>query len=111
MQEDRPAVNGLRMYEAELYRLKGDLLARRSATRPEAEACLRHAIEVARRHGARSFELRAAVSLGSLWQARGRSRTAGPLIAEIYQSFTEGFETQDLREAAARLGVPTKRRP
>lgn len=51
------------------------------------------------------------MSLGSLWRARGRSRTAGPLIAEIYQSFTEGFETQDLREAAARLGVPTKRRP
>ena len=87
---------GGRYYEAELYRLKGELLmALAQENRAQAEACFRQAIEMAHRQQAKSFELRAAVSLTRLL----RNEEAREVLAEIYGWFTEGFDTKDLREA------------
>jgi predicted ATPase len=92
-------------YQAELYRLKGELLLTRSkgAALDEAEACFHQAIEVARRQSARSWELRAAMSLSRLWQEQGKQRQARQMLADIYSWFTEGFDTADLRAAKALL--------
>jgi predicted ATPase len=89
-----------RLWEAELYRLKGELLR---AQGDEAEASLLKAVEVARRQGAKSWELRATVSLCRLWRDRGRVDEARHMLAEIYAWFTEGFDTVDLKEAKALL--------
>jgi predicted ATPase len=95
---------GLRMYESELYRLKGELLAMvPGRPRGEAEACFRQAIDLARRQGAKSLELRAALSLGRLWPREGRRKPTRRVLAEIYAGFTEGFDTADLQEARALL--------
>ena len=95
---------GLRVAEAELYRVKGELLMMNGqGNAAEAERCLRTAIEVARRQGARLFELRAAVSLGRLLRDTGRADEARAVLTEIYNWFTEGFELPDLREAKALL--------
>ena len=64
----------------------------------EAEACFRQAITLARKQQAKSWELRAALSLGRLWQRRGKREEARQLPAEVYTWFTEGFETADLQE-------------
>ena len=69
----------------------------------EAEACFRQALDVARRQPARSWELRAAMSLSRLWQCQGKRAAARELLAEIYGWFTEGFDTADLQEARALL--------
>ena len=95
---------GERVWEAEIHRLRGrGLLAASEPATPEAvrtaEACFRHALDAARRQGARSLELRAAMSLSRLWQAQGRERQAHEFLAPIYQWFTEGLDTPDLREA------------
>jgi adenylate cyclase len=90
-----------RYYEAELYRLKGELLLARSAEQhTEAETCFRQALDIARRQQAQSLELRAAMSLSRLRQQQGK-RCA--LLAPIYGWFTEGFDTADLQEAKALL--------
>jgi len=68
-----------------------------------AEARLQQALEVARRQHARSWELRAAISLARLWQRQGRRREARELLSAVYGWFTEGFETADLRAASALL--------
>jgi predicted ATPase len=68
-----------------------------------AEKCYRRALDVARRQGARSLELRAAVSLSRLWQAANRHDEARELLAPIYGWFTEGLDHPELREAAALL--------
>jgi TOMM system kinase/cyclase fusion protein len=95
---------GRRFYEAELYRLKGELLLARSAAhRAEAEACFQRALDVARRQQAKSLELRAAMSLSRLWQQQGKRTEAYELLAPIYGWFTEGFDTADLQEAKALL--------
>jgi predicted ATPase len=95
---------GLRYYEAELYRLKGELLLGLSAdNHAEAETCLHQALAIARRQQTRSFELRAAVSLGRLWLRQGKRAAAHELLAAVYGWFAEGFETADLREAKALL--------
>ena len=65
----------------------------------EAEASLSQALDIARRQSAKSYELRAAVSLSRLWQKQGKREQARELLSEIYGWFTEGFETTDLREA------------
>ena len=93
---------GERYYEAELHRLKGELLL---ARRDEgtAEASFHDAIEVARRQSARSWELRATISLVRLWQNQGRADEAHRQLAGIYEWFTEGFDTHDLKEAQALL--------
>jgi DNA-binding winged helix-turn-helix (wHTH) protein/predicted ATPase len=102
---------GERYAEAELYRLKGELLLQagalplRSGDQPssEAEACFHEALEVARRQHARSYELRAARSLSRLWQCQGRIAAARELLAEVYGWFTEGLDTPDLHEAQTLL--------
>jgi predicted ATPase len=95
---------GWRYGEAELYRLKGELLLGLSAdNHAEAETCFQKALEIARRQQARSLELRAAMSLGRLWQRQGKRAAAHELLAAIYGWFSEGFETADLREAKALL--------
>jgi DNA-binding SARP family transcriptional activator/predicted ATPase len=91
-----------RCYEAELRRLKGELLAQ-EGDEAEAEASLQHAIEVARCQSAKSWELRATTSLARLWQEQGRIDEARQMLAEIYGWFTEGFDTPDLQEAKALL--------
>jgi class 3 adenylate cyclase/predicted ATPase len=95
---------GERRWEAELYRLKGELLLTRSAEYDtEAERCFRQALDMARRQQAKSWELRAAMSLARLWQQQGKRAEAQALLAPIYGWFTEGFDTADLQEAKALL--------
>jgi predicted ATPase len=92
--------------EAELYRLKGELLLAQEDTRQtwmETEACFHQALGIARRQQAKSLELRAAMSLSRLWQRQGKRVEARQLLADIYSWFTEGFDTADLRDAKALL--------
>jgi class 3 adenylate cyclase/predicted ATPase len=89
---------------AGLYHLKGGLLLRRSAEHhAEAERCFRQALEIARRQGAKSLELRVAMSLSRLWQRQRKRAEAHELLAPIYEWFTEGFDTADLQEAKTLL--------
>lgn len=90
---------GERRWQAELFRLKGELILTRDED--EAEACLVRAIEVARSQRAKSLELRASKSLSRLWQRQGKREEARRLLEEIYGWFTEGFATADLQEAQA----------
>ena len=69
----------------------------------EAEACFGRAIEIARRQQAKSWELRAVVSLARLWRDQGQFRQARELLAPVYDWFTEGFDTPDLQDAKALL--------
>jgi predicted ATPase len=120
-----------RHYEAELYRLKGELLLQQALERDasrtarkepsmmaevepmsmllapslqaEVEACFRQAIYVARHQRAKSLELRAMTSLSRLWQQQGKRAEACQMLAGVYGWFTEGFDTSDLREARALL--------
>ena len=95
---------GERWYEPELYRLKGELLlAHAMGHDTEAETCFRQALDIARRQQAKSWELRAALSLSRLWQRQGKRDEARELLAEVYGWFTEGFDTADLQEAKALL--------
>lgn len=110
---------GERKFEAELHRLKGELLLSQVAPTPggsgqaaeveadrcchEAERCFQRALEVAHRQCAKSWELRAAVSLSRLWQSQGKREESRKLLGETYGWFTEGFDTADLREARALL--------
>jgi predicted ATPase len=112
---------GEQWYEAELYRLKGELTLQQfqvsgstfqvqnspaSGVRgpeSEAEECFWKAIEIARQQHAKSLELRAVMSLSRLWQSQGKREEARQLLAEIYGWFTEGFDTKDLQEAKALL--------
>ncbi len=81
-----------RYWEAETYRLKGELLLTLSAdNRAEAEACFRKALDVARRQHAKSLELRAATSLARLWQQQDKRQDAYDLLAPVYDWFTEDF--------------------
>jgi predicted ATPase len=109
------------MWEAELYRLKGQLTLQEfqvSGSRfqvqespesevrspeSEAEECFWKAIEIARKQQAKSLELRAVMSLSRLWQNQGKKEEARQMLAEIYGWFTEGFDTEDLQEAKALL--------
>jgi predicted ATPase len=95
---------GIRIYEPEIHRLKGEfLLALDPANVADAEACFRQAVAIARRHQARSLELRATMSLARLWQRQGRGNEAHAALAAVYGTYTEGFTTPDLVEAAAQL--------
>ena len=95
---------GGRFYEAELYRLRGELLLVRTAEHhTEAETCFRHALDIARRQQAKSWELRAAVSLSRLWHQQGNRAEARELLEPVHGWFTEGFETADLQDAKALL--------
>jgi DNA-binding winged helix-turn-helix (wHTH) protein/predicted ATPase len=92
--------NRHRNHEAELYRIQGELLAQVGGRNSEeAEASLHQALAVARRQQARSLELRAALSLGRLWQHQGKRAAARDLVANMYGWFSEGFDTADLQTA------------
>jgi predicted ATPase len=87
---------------AEAYRLQGAYLLRRTDA-DGAETFFQRALDVARSQHAKSWELRAAMSLGRLWHQQGKRTEARNLLAEVYGWFTEGFETADLQEAHACL--------
>jgi predicted ATPase len=109
------------LWEAELYRLKGELTLQKfqvsgskfqgqnspasgvRSPESEAEECFLKAIAVAKKQQAKSWELRAAMSLVRLWQQQGKKEEARRLLAEVYNWFTEGFDTKDLQEAKALL--------
>ena len=121
--------NGERWNEAELYRIKGELTLQQSRASlgqvsgksqtgqeqsetpksqilnpqcpAEAEACFLKAIAIAQKQQAKSWELRAATSLARLWQQQNKHADAHQLLAEVYNRFTEGFETRDLLDAKA----------
>jgi TOMM system kinase/cyclase fusion protein len=95
---------GERVYEAELHRLKGELLLALSLdNHVEAEACFQQSLAVARHQEAKSLELRAAMGLSRLWQEQGKQADAQALLAPVYSWFTEGFDTADLQGAKALL--------
>jgi len=92
-----------RYMEAEIYRLKGELLRMRGEPENEVEKYFRRAIEISRQRLAKSWELRATMSLSWLWQSQGKQEEAKKALEEIYSWFTEGFSTPDLIEAKALL--------
>ena len=102
---------GERFWEAEVWRVRGDLLLQRenhlvqqgSNSEAEAETCYYKAIEVARDKSAKSLQLRATMSLARLRRRQGKLAEARQMVEEIYGRFTEGFETGDLRDAKALL--------
>jgi predicted ATPase len=94
-----------RWWDAELHRLRGELLLASGAGAHEAEADYLRSIEIARSQQARALELRAATSLARLWQAQRRASDAQELLGEAYSWFTEGFDTPDLRAARALLAL------
>ena len=97
---------GERCQEAELQRLKGELLLVDAGDQSGlAEACFHQAIETARRQQSRAWELRATMSLARLWQREGRREEARLALAAIYGTYTEGFTTPDLADAAALLKI------
>jgi predicted ATPase len=96
--------NGERWWEAEILRLRGELLLQRNpAGLAEAETSFERSIEIARKQGAKSLELRATISLARLLASQGRPEEAHAMLAEIYNWFTEGFDTADLKDAEALL--------
>ncbi len=96
---------GQRHHEAEVHRLKGELLlAHRTSNADDAEKCFRTAIEIARKQHAKSWELRATTSLARLLTTQRQRDKARAILAEIYGWFTEGFDTADLKDAKALLG-------
>jgi len=112
---------GGRDWEAELYRLRGELTLAQSSVQglassvktslgssvqrleSEAEEYFLKAIEIARCQSTKSWELRATMSLARLWQRQGKQHEARNMLSEIYNWFTEGFDTKDLQEAKALL--------
>jgi hypothetical protein len=92
---------GGRQYQAELHRLKGELLLTQDAT--VTETSFRQAIKVARNQGARSWELRAVTSLSRLHHLQGNTERARNVLAETVNWFAESFDTPDLQEAEALL--------
>jgi len=99
---------GQAFYDPELQRQKGEIFLRmQEHSEEEAGALFRQAIEIARAQESRSLELRAATSLARLWQQQGRRDAARELLAPVYEGFTEGFGTQDLKDAKALLAELT----
>jgi predicted ATPase len=98
---DRSGLTEERWLSAELLRVKGEYLLLRGAPGAEAAAedHFRQALDCARRQGALSWELRAATSLARLWRDQARNKEACALLAPVYDRFTEGFATADLRAA------------
>ena len=97
-------------WQAELHRVNGELILRRAArqtskldSETEAENCFRQALAIAQRQRAKSFELRGAMSLSRLLLGQGRSAEAYNLMTNIYNWFTEGFDTADLKDAKVLL--------
>jgi predicted ATPase len=98
------AVSGVRGWDAEIHRLRGELTGRLPyPDPPKAEDSFHTALAIAREQGTRGYELRAATSLARLWRDQGRRAEARDLLAPVYGWFTEGFDTADLKEAKALL--------
>ncbi len=97
--------SGEHWFDAELYRLKGELLQIDGGPVTYVEECFDRAIEIARRQQAKLWELRATVSLCKLWQNQGKSAAAHMRLAELYGWFSEGFDTPDLLEAKTLLAA------
>jgi class 3 adenylate cyclase/predicted ATPase len=93
---------GEHWYEAELYRLRGEMLIK-NGDRRGAEPWFSDALATTKKYGAKLFELRAAMSLARLWRDQGKVQQARELLAPVYGWFTEGFDTRDLKEAKALL--------
>ena len=101
---DRIMSSGNRLFEAEVLRLLGVCLGKRGPDRiAEAEMLLLQAIEISEQQGALSFELRAATDLGRLWRDHNRCSEAQDRVSKVYNKFTEGFDTSDLKDARALL--------
>ncbi len=93
-----------REHEAEIHRLRGELLLKQDdSNAAEARSCFERAIEIARKQSAKSWELRATMSLARLLSKQGKRDEARAMLAEIYNWFTEGFDTADLKDAKALL--------
>src|SRR5439155_243074 len=88
-----------RWWDAELHRLRGKLLLMHGADASDVEAALLRAIAIARSQQARSLELRATMSLARLWSTQGRAADGRSRLRDVYNWFTEGFETPDLQAA------------
>lgn len=97
--------NGERWWQAELYRLQGDLQLAADVRDPAVESHYRLALETARQQQAKSLELRAAMSLSRLWRQQGKHAEARDVLAEAYVWFTEGFDTRDLKDASRLLDL------
>jgi predicted ATPase len=100
--DETGGAGGERWARSEIVRLKGEILRAQSAS-ADAESCFRRAVEVAQRQGAKLLQLRAAVSLARLRQSQGSFREARELLTPLYDWFTEGFDTADLKDAKALL--------
>jgi predicted ATPase len=96
------AATGECHYQAELYRLRGVVLAE-TGQQAEAASWLQRAIDTAGSQQAKSLELRAATSLARLWAEQGERQRAHDLLSPVYGWFTEGFDTADLKDAKALL--------
>jgi predicted ATPase len=95
---------GERWFEAEIHRTAGEIaLMEPEPDAAKAEAYFERALAVARKQQAKSFELRAAMSMARLWRDRGKRDEARELLAPIYGWFTEGFDTLDLKQAKGLL--------
>ena len=93
-----------RAYEPEIHRVRGELLLRQDhSNAAEARSCFQRAIEIARNQNAKSWELRATMSLARSLAKQGRRDEARTMLAEIYGWFTEGFDTADLKDVKALL--------
>ena len=100
----KAAISGVRGSNAEIHRLHGELTGRLPHPDPaKAEDSFRTALAIARQQGTRGYELRAATSLARLWREQGRREEARELLAPLYASFTEGFDTADLKDTKALL--------
>ncbi len=96
--------SGQRYYDAELQRLKGELLFRQAVPdQAQAEACFHEALDIARAQQAKSWELRTTTSLARLWQSQDKRKEAYDLLAPVYGWFTEVFDTADFKDAKALL--------
>jgi predicted ATPase len=101
---DSAEQSGQRYYEAETYRLKGELhLLEPMPDVEQAEASFQRALDIARQQQAKTWELRSATSLARLWADQGERRKGRDLLAPVYGWFTEGFDTADLKDARALL--------
>ncbi len=97
------AIAAGQFFKADLQRLRGELLLMAGAPEAEAEALMRQAIAIAQRQEAKSWELRAATSLARLLRKQGRIAEAREALASVYNWFTEGFDTADLKDAKVLL--------
>jgi predicted ATPase len=95
-------------YEAEMHRVRGELFLSMHDD-GAAEASFRKAINVAQHQSAKTWELRAAMSLARLWRDQGKTVEARELLAPVYGWFTEGFDTRDLKDAKALLSMLSER--